>query len=98
MIPAGNTSMRTALCLLIRVYQRAISPLFPPSCRFVPTCSSYAIEALTVHGALTGSWLTLRRLLRCQPWCKGGFDPVPPKTDSAAGSPTANIHTGTHNG
>jgi len=77
--------MRTALCLLIRAYQRAISPLFPPSCRFVPTCSAYAIEALSTHGSLKGSWLTLRRLLRCHPLCKGGYDPVPPKTAPAKG-------------
>lgn len=90
--------MRTALCLLIRVYQRAISPFFPPSCRFVPTCSSYAIEALTTHGSLKGSWLTLRRLLRCHPLCKGGYDPVPPKKIPPTGSPTANTHTGLNNG
>ncbi|WP_461208853.1 membrane protein insertion efficiency factor YidD [Desulfocurvus sp. DL9XJH121] len=88
--------MRTVLCLLIRVYQRAISPLFPPTCRFVPTCSAYALEALTVHGALKGSWLTLLRLLRCHPLCKGGYDPVPPKPSGApAGSTQANTSTGT---
>ena len=61
----------------VRFYRRAISPLTPPSCRFKPTCSAYAIEALERHGAGRGSWLTLSRLLRCQPFCKGGSDPVP---------------------
>lgn len=61
----------------IRFYRRRISPLTPPSCRFRPTCSAYALEAVQRYGAARGAWLTLRRLLRCQPFCKGGFDPVP---------------------
>jgi uncharacterized protein len=60
-------------------YRRWISPVLPPSCRFTPSCSAYAIEALTVHGVLRGSWLTVRRLLRCGPWHPGGMDPVPPR-------------------
>jgi putative membrane protein insertion efficiency factor len=67
------------LVFLVRVYQRAISPFLPPSCRFYPSCSAYAVEALTVHGALRGSWLALRRLLKCGPWHPGGLDPVPPR-------------------
>jgi len=63
---------------MIRVYQYLISPLLPPSCRFMPTCSAYAVEAIAVHGPLTGSWLAARRLCRCHPWSEGGFDPVPP--------------------
>jgi putative membrane protein insertion efficiency factor len=63
----------------VGVYRRWISPLLPPSCRFHPSCSAYAAEALTVHGALRGSWLALRRLLRCGPWHPGGYDPVPPR-------------------
>ncbi|NEK60180.1 membrane protein insertion efficiency factor YidD [Geodermatophilus sabuli] len=59
-------------------YQRAISPALPPRCRFAPTCSAYAAEALAVHGAGRGSWLAVRRLLKCAPWHPGGFDPVPP--------------------
>ncbi len=66
------------LALPIRFYQRCISPWTPRSCRFSPTCSSYAIEALQSHGAPLGLWLTLRRILRCHPFCKGGHDPVPP--------------------
>jgi hypothetical protein len=62
----------------IRVYRRWISPFTPPSCRFHPTCSGYAIEALERHGLLRGTGLTLWRLLRCHPFCEGGHDPVPP--------------------
>jgi putative membrane protein insertion efficiency factor len=61
----------------IRFYRGYVSPLTPPSCRFQPTCSAYALEAVEKYGAARGSWLTLRRLLRCQPFCKGGYDPVP---------------------
>ncbi|MBP2475528.1 putative membrane protein insertion efficiency factor [Crossiella equi] len=63
----------------IRFYRRFISPALPPTCRFYPSCSHYAVEALTVHGAFRGSWLTVRRLLRCGPWHPGGLDPVPPR-------------------
>ena len=66
-----------ALILPIRFYQRVISPLTPPSCRFTPTCSQYAIEALQKHGPVRGLWLTLRRLSRCHPWGGSGYDPVP---------------------
>lgn len=64
---------------VIRFYQKYISPLFPPCCRFTPTCSQYAIEAVRVHGAFKGSCLALWRILRCNPFSKGGYDPVPPK-------------------
>ncbi len=62
---------------LVRIYQWFISPFLPPSCRFYPTCSHYAIEALQRHGALKGFWLALRRVTRCHPWNPGGHDPVP---------------------
>ncbi len=65
------------LIIPIRFYQRFISPLTPPSCRFTPTCSQYAIEALRKHGPLKGLWLAARRLLRCHPWGGSGYDPVP---------------------
>ncbi|MFD0051161.1 membrane protein insertion efficiency factor YidD [Actinomycetes bacterium NPDC127524] len=64
---------------LIRFYQIAISPLKPPSCRFYPTCSHYGIEAIKRFGPIKGSWLTLIRILKCQPFHPGGFDPVPEK-------------------
>lgn len=70
--------MKTVLLLLIRFYRRFISPLFPPCCRFSPTCSQYALEAIGKYGALRGGYLTLRRLLRCHPFYKGDYyDPVP---------------------
>jgi putative membrane protein insertion efficiency factor len=67
------------LVLPLRFYQRFVGPLIPPSCRFTPSCSEYAIQALRTHGALYGAWLTVRRLLRCAPWHPGGWDPVPPR-------------------
>ena len=66
------------LVLLLRAYQRWISPALPPRCRFYPTCSAYAVEALQVHGLLRGSALTAWRVLKCAPWHPGGIDPVPP--------------------
>jgi uncharacterized protein len=65
------------LILPIRFYQRFISPLTPPVCRFTPTCSQYAIEALRKHGPVKGLWLAVKRVLRCHPWGGSGYDPVP---------------------
>lgn len=65
------------LCLPIVFYQRCISPFTPPSCRFTPTCSEYARQAIIKHGPLRGTWLALRRILRCHPWGGSGYDPVP---------------------
>lgn len=62
---------------LIVLYQRLISPLFPPSCRFTPTCSNYALQAIDRHGLLKGGWMAIRRIGRCHPWHEGGYDPVP---------------------
>ncbi|MCW9034504.1 MAG: membrane protein insertion efficiency factor YidD [Rhodospirillales bacterium] len=67
----------TALQLLVRGYQLVISPIFPASCRYHPTCSSYAMQALQGHGALKGGWLALKRIGRCHPWGGSGYDPVP---------------------
>ena len=65
------------LWLLVKIYQYVISPLTPPSCRFTPTCSQYAAEALRKYGPVKGGWLTLKRLARCHPWGGSGYDPVP---------------------
>ncbi len=62
---------------LVYFYRYAISPLTPPSCRFTPTCSEYALEALTKYGLLKGGWLSIKRILRCHPWGGRGYDPVP---------------------
>lgn len=69
--------MRRAVLGGIALYRRWISPLLPPACRFRPTCSEYAYEAVAVHGVLRGGWLAVRRLVRCGPWHPGGWDPVP---------------------
>jgi len=66
-----------ALTSIVLFYRKRISPMSAPKCRFVPTCSAYALEALEKHGALKGSWLAFRRVLKCHPFHKGGFDPVP---------------------
>lgn len=68
---------KRALLWFIRFYQRAISPLFPRTCRFVPSCSQYAAIAITRYGFLKGGWLALKRLAKCGPWHPGGYDPVP---------------------
>jgi putative membrane protein insertion efficiency factor len=62
---------------LVRFYQLAISPWLPPACRFTPSCSCYAIDALRAHGAMRGAWLAVRRIVRCHPWGGFGYDPVP---------------------
>ncbi len=71
--------MTKLLVFLLKSYKRYISPFLPPACRFQPTCSVYAAEAISVHGTFKGSWLALVRLLKCHPFHPGGFDPVPQK-------------------
>jgi putative membrane protein insertion efficiency factor len=71
--------MRFVAQLLIRLYQWTVSPLLGPRCRFHPSCSHYAHEAVGRFGVLTGGWLAIKRLLRCHPWHPGGLDPVPPR-------------------
>lgn len=73
--------MKKMLLSAIRFYRRHISPRFPASCKYYPTCSVYAIEAIEVHGALKGSVLAVLRILRCNPLFPGGYDPVPPKKE-----------------
>lgn len=68
---------RVLIYLLIRFYQKFISPLLPPSCIYTPTCSQYAIEAVQKYGVIKGGWLATKRILRCHPWHEGGHDPVP---------------------
>lgn len=69
--------MRSMLLSLVRFYQRYISPQLGSNCRYYPTCSHYTYEAIERYGAARGGWMGLRRILRCHPWAKGGFDPVP---------------------
>lgn len=73
---------------LVKLYRLFLSPFVGQHCRFTPTCSQYAIEALQAHGALKGSCLAAHRLARCHPWCAGGYDPVPPADDGAGPSST----------
>lgn len=77
------------LRLLVRLYQLVVAPFFPPACRFEPSCSHYAMEALRVHGAARGSVLTVRRVLRCNPWGGLGYDPVPPSRTCPGCAPRA---------
>ena len=74
----------TILLALVKAYRYVLSPFLGNNCRFVPSCSRYALEAIESHGALRGSWLALRRIGRCHPWHAGGFDPVPEKSAGAA--------------
>lgn len=72
-----KTLLAKPLIWLVRAYQLLVSPFLPPSCRFHPSCSHYAVEALERHGPIRGTWLAVRRILRCHPWHPGGHDPVP---------------------
>jgi putative membrane protein insertion efficiency factor len=74
--------MQAALVWLMKGYRYTISPLLGRNCRFEPSCSEYAIEALQSHGSFKGGWLSIRRVCSCHPWHAGGYDPVPPKADS----------------
>ena len=70
----------------IQMYRQMISPLRPPSCRFVPTCSHYAVDAVTEYGLMRGSWLAVARLVKCGPWHSGGWDPIPERHDPRCGA------------
>ena len=79
--------MRQLLIWLLKGYRFAISPLYGQVCRYHPTCSAYALEAVTQHGAVRGTWLSLRRIVRCHPWAAGGYVPVPSRGTTAAPDP-----------
>lgn len=68
--------MKYLVLSFLRLYKTLLSPFLPPACRFEPTCSTYAMQAVEKYGAIKGTWLGVKRILRCQPFCKGGFDPV----------------------
>ncbi|MEH3076975.1 MAG: membrane protein insertion efficiency factor YidD [Quadrisphaera sp.] len=92
---ALDAGVALALLLLVRAYQLLLSPLVGPVCRYAPSCSSYGATALRRHGAVRGTWLTARRLLRCHPWAAGGWDPVPePAGGARAEAPPGRPHTG----
>jgi putative membrane protein insertion efficiency factor len=80
---ARQSVLSAVLRGVIRAYQLLVSPLLPPSCRYLPSCSDYAAEAIATHGAFYGAWLALRRLARCHPWGGSGYDPVPRRADPA---------------
>jgi uncharacterized protein len=94
--------MKHVLILLLKVYRLVVSPLYGNVCRYYPSCSAYALRAVEVHGAVRGSWLAGRRLLRCHPWTPGGYDPVPGTPEwheeqaLLAAGPTAADHVAHH--
>src|SRR5207247_2296313 len=78
-LPPESAVMKYVLIGILKAYRLLISPLYGQVCRYHPSCSAYALEAVTVHGSVKGSWLAVRRLARCHPWAAGGYDPVPPR-------------------
>jgi putative membrane protein insertion efficiency factor len=78
-VAKAHNPISKSFTLILRAYQYCISPLYGPCCRFYPTCSSYAIQAVETHGVLRGAFLMIQRILRCHPWHPGGIDPVPEK-------------------
>ena len=77
-----NLVFRQIICLPIKIYQYLLSPLLKPSCRYYPSCSQYAENAIKQCGITTGLWMALKRILRCHPWAKGGYDPVLPNDET----------------
>ena len=87
-VPARGILVRWAIAV-VQAYRQMISPLRPPACRFMPTCSQYAVEALEEYGLLRGGWLSMVRLGKCGPWHRGGWDPIPERCGAGDGSPPA---------
>jgi putative membrane protein insertion efficiency factor len=85
--------VRYVLIALLKAYRFAISPLYGQVCRYHPTCSAYALEAVTVHGSIKGTWLAVRRVGRCHPWAAGGYDPVPPSQANTAQQQLGSVNT-----
>ncbi len=77
---------------IIRLYRAAVSPFFPSTCRFTPTCSRYTLEAIEVHGAIKGTWLGMKRIAKCHPFHRGGYDPVPARRDQHSDHDHVNTH------
>lgn len=87
-----RSALKHVMIVLILAYRRLVSPVLPPSCVFTPSCSRYALDAYEQHGFWRGSWLALRRLLRCWPWSAGGIDPVPAKGAASGAHPPDVAH------
>ena len=86
--------LRWLLIGLLRAYRVLISPLYGQVCRYHPSCSAYALDAVTTHGSLRGTWLAARRLVRCHPWAAGGYDPVPPRSSRRSAGPSPSPQQG----
>jgi putative membrane protein insertion efficiency factor len=90
--------MKYVLIGLLRAYRLLVSPLYGQVCRYHPSCSAYALDAVTVHGSLRGTWLAVRRLARCHPWAAGGYDPVPGTEVRYDDEPPDDLHDHLHDG